>query len=178
MTSLGGQITAESRPGEGRDLPRRRCPRPSAVEAAPAPVPAREVPAAAAAPRLALLVVDDESAIGRTLAIALGDEFDVATATSGREALAVLGGERRFDVVLCDLMMPDVSGMDVHERVTQLRPDLAQRFVFVTGGAFTERARRFVEQVALPVVEKPFDLKKLPALLRERAATGSSTGSR
>jgi two-component system, NtrC family, sensor kinase len=51
------------------------------------------------------------------------------------------------------------------------QPDLAARFVFVTGGAFTERARKFVDEVGLPVIEKPFDLMKLPALLRERAAT-------
>jgi DNA-binding NtrC family response regulator len=67
-------------------------------------------------------------------------------------------------------MMPDVSGMDVHERIARERPELAKRFVFVTGGAFTERARRFVDEVGLPVIEKPFDLTKLPALLRERAA--------
>jgi CheY-like chemotaxis protein len=96
----------------------------------------------------------------------------VATVTSGRAALAILAGEPRFDVILCDLMMPDVSGMDVHERLARERPELAQRFVFVTGGAFTERARRFVDEVGLPVIEKPFDLAKLPALLRARASTG------
>ena len=169
VTSLGGQITAESRPGEGATF---RVVLPSAVSvdrpSTPEPPPAAPAPDAR---RLALLVVDDESAIGRTLAIALADEFEVTTATSGRAALAVLAGEPRFDVVLCDLMMPDVSGMDVHERIARERPELAKRFVFVTGGAFTERARKFVDEVGLPVIEKPFDLAKLPALLRERAAS-------
>jgi PAS domain S-box-containing protein len=169
VTSLGGEITAESRPGEGATF---RVVLPSAISADRPSTP--EPPAVAAAPdarRLELLVVDDEIAIGRTLAIALADEFEVATATSGRAALAILAGEPRFDVVLCDLMMPDVSGMDVHERIARERPELAKRFVFVTGGAFTERARRFVDEVGLPVIEKPFDLTKLPALLRERAAS-------
>ena len=120
-------------------------------------------------------MIDDEIAIGRTLAIGLADEFDVKTATSGREALALLGSDASFDVILCDLMMPDVSGMDVYERIARSRPELARRFVFVTGGAFTERARAFVEEVGLPVVEKPFALAKLPQMLRER---GEAAGRR
>jgi PAS domain S-box-containing protein len=170
VTSLGGHISAESRQGEGATFrvelpPATSVEQAAALEAPPAP------PAAPDASRLDLLVVDDESAIGRTLAIALADEFQVTTATSGRSALAMLSGDRKFDVVLCDLMMPDVSGMDVYERVQRDRPQLAQRFVFVTGGAFTERARKFVDAVGLPVIEKPFDLTKLPLLLRESAAT-------
>ena len=170
VTSLGGQITAESRPGEGATF-RVVLPSATSAEQAAAPEALAGLPSPDAR-RLELLVVDDEIAIGRTLAIALADEFEVATATSGRAALAILGGEPRFDVVLCDLMMPDVSGMDVYERLARERPELAQRFVFVTGGAFTERARRFVDEVGLPVIEKPFDLTKLPALLRSRASTG------
>ena len=101
---------------------------------------------------------------------AQADGFEVATATSGREALELLAAEDRFDVVLCDLMMPDVSGMDVYERVAEVSPGLAARFVFVTGGAFTGRARAFVEQVGAPVLEKPFDLVTLSPILRKRAA--------
>ena len=174
VTSLGGQITAETRPGEGATF-RVVLPAATPVEQAGTP----EAAPGATAPdarRLELLVVDDETAIGRTLAIALADEFEVTTATSGRAALAALAGlagEPRVDVVLCDLMMPDVSGMDVHERIARERPELAQRFVFVTGGAFTERARNFVDDVGLPVIEKPFDLTKLPPLLRERAAAAT-----
>ncbi|HEX8789586.1 MAG TPA: ATP-binding protein, partial [Polyangiaceae bacterium] len=171
VTSLGGHITAESKPGGGATF-RVLLPSATTVEQAssqpprPAPAPPREK-------RVRLLVVDDEIAIGRTLAIALGDVFDVATATSGREALALLleGGERKFDVILCDLMMPDVSGMDVYERIIVHAPALARRFVFVTGGAFTDRARAFVERVQTPVIEKPFDLSSLPDLLRTQAAT-------
>ncbi len=166
VTSLGGRISAESDPEGGATfrvaLPAAR----DAVEQAP-PSSVR-AGAAPGAPRLRLLVVDDEVALGRTLAVALADEFDITLAASGREAIATLG-EKPFDVILCDLMMPDVSGMDVYERMERQAPELTRRFVFVTGGAFTERARAFVERVAAPVVEKPFELSTLPVLLRERA---------
>jgi len=168
VTSLGGQITAESKPGDGATF-RVVLPSTTSPELAPAPAAAHAGPEARA-DRLRLLVVDDEIAIGRTLAIALSDEFEVQTATSGREALQALAGPHSFDVVLCDLMMPDVSGMDVYERIIAQRPPLARRFVFVTGGAFTERARTFVDRVRAPVVEKPFELSKLPQLLRVTAA--------
>jgi PAS domain S-box-containing protein len=174
VTSLGGEIAAENAPGVGATF-RVVLPSASAAERPSTPAVQAEAASARAPHRLRLLVVDDEIAIGRTLAIALSDEFQVTTATSGREALELLAGDAPFDVVLCDLMMPDVSGMDVYERVAKERPELAARFVFVTGGAFTERARAFVERVGPAVVEKPFELASLPAMLRARAA---ATGTR
>jgi PAS domain S-box-containing protein len=169
VTSLGGHITADSKPGCGATF-RVLLPSATTVEQLSSQPP-RIAPAPPAEKRLRLLVVDDEIAIGRTLAIALSDAFEVTTATRGREALALLeGGNRAFDVILCDLMMPDVSGMDVYERVVVHVPAMARRFVFVTGGAFTDRARAFVECVQTPVIEKPFDLATLPNLLRSQAA--------
>jgi PAS domain S-box-containing protein len=168
VSSLGGQISAENA-AEGGAIFRVVLPAApdSVAEQPPSPPPE---PAGAGALRLRVLVVDDEIALGRTLAIGLADEFDVATATSGREALELLASKERWDVIICDLMMPDVSGMDVYERVAERSPHLAERFVFVTGGAFTERARAFVERVGAPVIEKPFELAQLSALLRERVA--------
>jgi two-component system cell cycle sensor histidine kinase/response regulator CckA len=167
VTALGGHITVEGPPGGGATF-RVVLPGAAADTHAVTPVTAPQ-PAPPATRRLRLLVVDDEIALGRTLAIALSDDLEVTTATSGREALEQLEKDHGFDVVLCDLMMPDISGMDVYEKIVVLRPELALRFVFVTGGAFTERARAFVERVSLPVVEKPFTLTDLSRLLRERA---------
>jgi PAS domain S-box-containing protein len=169
VSSLGGRISAESAPGGGASF---RVVLPAASEALQeAADEQRAQPAGVHARRLRVLVIDDEIAIGRTLAIGLADEFEVVTATSGREALELLAAEDRFDAVICDLMMPEVSGMDVYERVADRSPRLASRFVFVTGGAFTERARAFVERVGAPVLEKPFELTALSPVLRERAAT-------
>jgi PAS domain S-box-containing protein len=176
VTALGGQITAESTPGGGASF---RVSLPAVPEGHVQIEPTPRAPAAlVGSPRLRVLVVDDEIAIGRTLAIGLADEFDVVTATSGREALELLAGTPPFDVVLCDLMMPEVSGMDVYERVAEIAPHLATRFVFVTGGAFTDRARAFVERVGAPVLEKPFELAALPAVLRRRAAASTTGGER
>jgi PAS domain S-box-containing protein len=172
VTSLGGEISAENAPGQGATF-RVTLPSSTAAEPPPPAAPRVEAGSPRAPSRLRLLVVDDEIAIGRTLAILLSDAFHVTTATSGREALELLAGDAPFDVVLCDLMMPDVSGMDVYERVIRERPELASRFVFVTGGAFTERARAFIERVGPAVIEKPFELAALPALLTARAAAAT-----
>lgn len=106
--------------------------------------------------RRRVLIVDDEPSMGRTLAIALGPEFDVEIATSGEAALAILDRDETFEVILCDLMMPGVSGMDVHARLKADHPELAARMVFMTGGAYTPRARTFLQQVAPRCLQKPF----------------------
>ena len=167
VSSLGGQISAENVPGGGAAFRVTLPANAGATGEAEAAAPAQPLPRTDA-PRLRVLVGDDEAAIGRTLAIGLADEFDVTTATSGREGLELLSWSDRFDVVLCDLMMPDVSGMDLYDRVAGASARLRSRFVFVTGGAFTERARAFVQRGSAPVLEKPFDLTRLSAVLRDR----------
>jgi CheY-like chemotaxis protein len=97
----------------------------------------------------------------------LAPPHDVVTRTSAREALdALAADDGGWDVVLCDLMMPEMTGMDLHARLAADAPALAARFVFLTGGAFTERAREFLDRVPNPRLEKPFD----PATLREVVA--------
>ncbi|MGB8933427.1 MAG: response regulator, partial [Anaeromyxobacteraceae bacterium] len=118
---------------------------------------------AGARPRLKLLVVDDEPLVGRSLQRILSREHDVEIADRARAALDRIAGGERFDAVLCDLMMPDVSGMAFFDEVAILDPGLQGRIVFVTGGAFTEAARDFLDRVANLRLEKPVD----PTTLRE-----------
>ena len=113
------------------------------------------------------MVVDDDATVARTLRRLL-KEYDVHTDNSGREALA-LSSEHVFDVIICDLMMPEVSGMEVFARVSERCPDIASRFVFMTGGAFTPQAREFLKQTSLVCLEKPFELRQIRDLVRERA---------
>ena len=121
----------------------------------------------AGAPRAArLLVVDDEPLVGRLVERALGQQHRVTVVTSGRAALDRIVAGERFDLVLCDLMMPEMTGMDLHERVERIDAAQASRMVFLTGGAFTGRANEFLERQ--PYLEKPFDLRTLEALVQKR----------
>src|SRR5204862_2309227 len=93
---------------------------------------------------------------------------DVELAYSGREALERLSRENDFDLILCDLMMPEVSGIEVFETMVARDPTYARRIVFISGGAFTPHARAFLERTGRIVVPKPFDLDALMALVRRK----------
>jgi two-component system NtrC family sensor kinase len=85
---------------------------------------------------------------------------------SGKEAVARIAAGERYDVVLCDLLMPEMTGMDVHADLQARDPDLARRMVFLSGGAVTQRARDFYEQVPNPKLEKPFDAARLREIVQ------------
>ena len=94
------------------------------------------LPSAAPARRARLLIIDDERPMRTTLAALLSDRYDVVTADSGAAAIGLLKKDRAFDAVLCDMMMPEVSGVDVYAWIQSEAPALAQKVVFMTGGAF------------------------------------------
>ena len=106
--------------------------------------------------------------VGRAIRRMLGKEHDVVLAGRGTDALDVLKSGERFDVILCDLMMPDVTGMDLFDTLTREMPSEADRIIFLTGGAFTPAAREFLDRMPGRWLEKPFDPNKLKAALRER----------
>jgi CheY-like chemotaxis protein len=123
------------------------------------------------APRARLLVVDDEPLVAEMLRRTLSEEHDVTVTTDAKTALDyVLAGEE-FDLVFCDLLMPRMSGMDLYDEFRQRRPGLEERMVFMTGGAFTERAAQFLAVVPNQKMSKPFDLTELERVLL-RARTG------
>ena len=108
-------------------------------------------------------MVDDEPAVASAIRRTLAPQHDVEVQGSAEGALAAIGRGDRFDAILCDLMMPGMTGMELHEALARVAPDQAARVVVLTGGAYTERAREFLDRVALPRCEKPFD----PSGLRE-----------
>ncbi|NVB78455.1 MAG: response regulator [Kofleriaceae bacterium] len=114
--------------------------------------------------RRKILVVDDQPTLARAIKRMLV-EHDVTTLGSAREALETIEAGIRYDVILSDLMMPELSGMDLHEAVAKIDPQQVTRMVFMTGGAFTGRAREFVERSGTPTIEKPFDKAALLSLL-------------
>jgi CheY-like chemotaxis protein len=123
-----------------------------------------------------ILVVDDEPALGAALRRSLRD-YDVVVTVSGREALARLATGERFDFILCDLAMPAMGGEELYLQIQGVAPDQAQSMVFITGGATTERARRFLENVPNPVIYKPYDATELREMIRKRIASGARTAS-
>jgi PAS domain S-box-containing protein len=118
--------------------------------------------------RRRVLVIDDEPHVGRALGRLLAEEHDIELVTSGQAALDRLAYDGRFDLVLCDVMMPDVDGIEVFERTLARDPDLARRFVFMSGGAFTPRSRAFMTTCKNPRLEKPFAVDHVRALLLRR----------
>ena len=117
-----------------------------------------------------ILVIDDEPAICSALRRVLNDHEVVAT-TSAQEGQQILRRGRDFDLILCDLMMPDVSGMDLYDWLAERDASLAERMVFISGGVFTPRARTFLQQVDNARLEKPFDRSELLQLVQALLAT-------
>jgi CheY-like chemotaxis protein len=113
-----------------------------------------------------LLIVDDEPLLTQTLRVALADH-EVVVVSAGQSALDVIARDDGFDLVLCDLMMPELSGARVYEEIREQKPELARRFVFMTGGAFTDGARQFLDRFDGVCLEKPFAVERISTLLEQ-----------
>jgi PAS domain S-box-containing protein len=164
VTRVGGTLRVDSRVGVGTTVVVSLPADPEAVLEARARKAARALPTDSAPMRI--LVVDDEPLVCEGIKRALRNH-EVTITSSGRDAV-MLCEAGDYDLVLCDVMMPDVSGMDVFSRVRRGRPEVAQRFVVMTGGAFTPSARAFLESVDNEQIIKPFSLRDLRSLVARR----------
>jgi signal transduction histidine kinase len=167
VTGLGGTLTVDSEVGKGSmfrvELPAARQTIGATAANAVAPPPPRTATKGGR-----ILVVDDEPIVCFSLERLLATEGDVVALTSAREALARIRGGERFDVILCDLLMPEMDAPALHAELSTIAPDQAERMVFVTGGAFTMRARDFLDRVPNDRLAKPFDVDALVSLVRRR----------
>jgi two-component system cell cycle sensor histidine kinase/response regulator CckA len=170
VASLGGELSVARNEGGGASyrvlLP--------AAESRHDEAPSKPANTAPSIPpprvaRARVLVVDDDPGVGSALRLMLEDENDVTFVADGREALKYLLGEDAYDVVFCDLMMPEMNGIDIYQALRLNRPGYERRIVFMTGGAFTQDAERFLGQAPNPRLEKPFDLRTLRRIVRQAA---------
>jgi CheY-like chemotaxis protein len=119
-------------------------------------------------PRPRILVVDDDRMLADTLREMILDQTaaDVEIVTSGLRAAAILESGPPFDLVICDLGMPGVDGIELYRRLQERKSPMADRLVLVTGGAFTDGAAAFLATAPVPCLQKPFSLKQLGGMLR------------
>ncbi|HEX8796509.1 MAG TPA: response regulator [Polyangiaceae bacterium] len=115
-----------------------------------------------------MLVIDDELLVAESLQRVLADEFEVTVATESSAALARLASGDWFDVILCDIMMPGMHGVALHDHVRRDQPDLAARFVFITGGIVLPHVQALLEGISNLVLSKPLDMQAMRELVRRR----------
>jgi signal transduction histidine kinase len=156
VADMGGTISCESASGSGTTF-RVELPAQDAV------VHSTRPPRAVAPdlPKSRVLVIDDEPAIATVVRRLLRGEHEVKCFMDARAALEYLERDATFDVIMCDIMMPHMSGIEFYERLRAHHPELAQRTVFMTGGAFHGSAKQFLRAVPNPVLDKPFETHAL-----------------
>jgi CheY-like chemotaxis protein len=139
------------------------------VEARPARALAPQASATPpAAEGKAILIVDDEAGIMSALAYLLNrDGYVVNTASNGRLALEKLA-ERAYDLILCDLRMPELDGPGLYRELEQRAPDLLKRMIFLTGDTLSSETTLFLEKADMPYLSKPFRAADVRRVVQQR----------
>ena len=162
VEEIGGELTVTSEPGHGSAFTA-RFPTTALQRSA------RKHPLASPLSLLArgrVLVLDDERMIVTLVQNILGGEHDVFATTSPEDALAAIAREH-FDLVLCDVMMPNTNGLEFFRTALRLVPDIGPSFVFMTGAASSESLRDALSQRGNLIIDKPFDARKLREVVRD-----------
>ncbi|MBL0216392.1 MAG: response regulator [Myxococcales bacterium] len=158
ITAFGGTLTCQTVVGEGTTfriaLPLSAIPAAPAAEIVQSPT------------RGSMLVVDDEPAILKSMVRMFRNELEVVAVADPREALRLIQAGTRFDVVFCDLTMPYLSGMELFDTVAATHPQIADRFVFISGDLSRADIRQFMGRVRNERIEKPFSIQNLRAIVR------------
>jgi signal transduction histidine kinase/ActR/RegA family two-component response regulator len=164
VAAQNGEIAFDSEPGKGTRVTVRLQAADHAEAGNGAEVHQR------AAPSRRVLLVDDDAQILAVLSRSLAPH-EVTTAINGHDALHHLEQGGPFDVIVCDLMMPDVSGVDIYERVRARYPGIEERIVFMTGGITTPTAPDVVASLPNACLHKPFSIATLLDAIERVAAS-------
>jgi two-component system NtrC family sensor kinase len=113
-----------------------------------------------------VLIIDDEPLIQRTITRVLEGEHIFTSSSSATDALALIRAGHRFDVIVSDMAMPGLSGVELHDALLAFAPDQARRMLFLTGGGFSQRTLEFLETVPERRVWKPFSVLDLRERIR------------
>ena len=158
----GGELRVDSVHGEGTTvtltLPV------AAFDAAPEPAYESVPPFSSDRMRARVLVIDDEPAILRAFRRVLYTH-EVVVAASGPDAMQKLAEGGPYDAIFCDVMMPEMSGVEVYQRIRERHPGQERKLIFMTGGAFSEPAAHFIGSVDNPKLKKPFTGTAVRALV-------------
>jgi CheY-like chemotaxis protein len=171
VTSLNGELSVESELGAGATfkiaLP------PASAKPAPPKQPSLAPPTAR---RGRVMCIDDEQAVLRTVTRVLTEQHDVVAVARAADALSLVARGEQFDIIFCDLMMPEMTGVDFYHTIKTANPALAERIVFLTGGAFSDAAEAFLDSCANLVVLKPFKVLELRRVVADYVGTADLAG--
>ena len=120
--------------------------------------------------RRRILIIDDELLLVRSFCRVLIQDYEVCGVSSATDAMARISSGDRWDLILCDLQMPNVDGVEFYRWITRSNPELARRTAFVTGGAFTPRLESFLRYTSAPVLHKPVAPDELRSFVQELLA--------
>jgi CheY-like chemotaxis protein len=124
-----------------------------------------------------VLIIDHDTYVAKALALLLSDMSEVVVEGRSPHALKRLLAGERYDVVLCDVMMPEMNGMQLYLRLRPVLPQEAARLVFMTGGEYRTELRAFLDGVPNTCIEKPFDMPALRDLIERRVRSPAARRS-
>jgi CheY-like chemotaxis protein len=113
-------------------------------------------------------VVDDDPLVADAIRLVLSTDCSVDVSIDPVSALGRIRAGETFDVILCDVMMPRMNGIELRDRIDAISPEQSARIVFVTGGILRPDVRSLLESVPNAWIEKPIDIEGLRALVRRR----------